>query len=108
MKRRKISIRSYFTIVAFLFLQCHSPDAVKSLSASTDSLYTPTAADVTTTATLADLQAGRSLYINNCGRCHGLYTPGSFSTSVIPNMAARAGLSTSQATQITKYVTRGK
>ncbi|MCK9411818.1 MAG: hypothetical protein M0Q53_05925 [Prolixibacteraceae bacterium] len=33
----------------------------------------PTTTDVSPSATLADLQAGRTLFINNCGRCHGIF-----------------------------------
>ncbi len=74
--------------------------------------YVPTAADATATATLADLQSGRTLFINNCDRCHNLpvpenYTPAQWRT-ILPNMTNRAGLSASEITLLTKYVTRGK
>ena len=91
---------------AILFTGCS-----KTLTTNADSLYVPTAADATSTATLADLQAGRTLFINDCGRCHSLYSPDSFSPaswkSIVPGMASRAGLSTTQASQVSKYVTRG-
>lgn len=32
-----------------------------------DSLYVPSASDVTNTATLAQLQSGRSIFVNKCG-----------------------------------------
>ena len=47
---------------------------------SSDSLYVPTTADVTSTATLAELQQGRTLYANSCGVCHGLYSPDNFTS----------------------------
>ena len=74
-------------------------------------LYVPTEADTTATASLKDLQAGRTLYINNCGSCHYLYSPDDFSSqswkSIIPTMAPRTSLSSSQVSQLTKYLTRG-
>ena len=86
--------------------------STKNLTTNADSLYVPTASDVTSSATLPDLQAGRSVFINSCGRCHTLYSPDNLSVAnwnaIIPNMASRAGLSASETAQVTKYVTRGK
>lgn len=76
----------------------------KTLNVSADSLYVPTATDATASATLADLQAGRNIYINNCGRCHTLYPIANVPSSVIPTMASRAGLSASETSQVTKYI----
>jgi mono/diheme cytochrome c family protein len=81
-------------------------------SSSGSSLYTPTSADVTATATLADLQQGRTLYMNNCNACHGLYspddyTPGQWKT-IISSMGPRTGLPASDITLINKYVSRGQ
>ncbi len=77
----------------------------------TSNIYTPVSSDATVNATLAELQEGRALYINNCGRCHSLYSPDDFSVStwktIIPVMAPRTGLDGSQVTLVTKYVTRG-
>ena len=96
-----------FAFIAFLFTGCS-----KSLTNNTDALYVPTTSDVTATATLADLQAGRTVFINNCGRCHNLYNPDSYSAAnwktIVPSMASRAGLSATETAQVTKYVTRGK
>ena len=84
----------------------------KNLTTNADSLYVPTASDVTSSATLPDLQAGRSVFINSCGRCHNLYSPDNFSSAswkaIVPNMASRAGLSSTETALVTKYVTRGK
>ncbi len=94
-------------ILAFAFAGCS-----KSLTNNTDALYVPSATDVTATATLADLQSGRSVFINNCGRCHSLYSPDNYSAAswktIVPNMASRAGLSATESLQVLKYVTRGK
>lgn len=81
-------------------------------SSGTGSLYTPTEADATTTATLADLQQGRTLYINNCGSCHSLYSPDDYNStqwkSIITSMGPKTGLSASNILLVSKYVSRGK
>lgn len=81
-------------------------------TSDTSSLYTPTSADVTANATLQELQQGRTLYINNCGRCHGLYPPENYSSmqwkSIMGSMAPKTGMSTSEIQLVTKYVCKGK
>jgi mono/diheme cytochrome c family protein len=112
MKDRKVSVEIMLATILFAALTVLLAACSKNLTTNTDSLYAPTAADVTASATLADLQAGRELFINNCGRCHNLYSPDSYAASnwktIVPGMASRAGLSSAQSSQITKYVTRGK
>jgi mono/diheme cytochrome c family protein len=80
--------------------------------ASTGDLYAPTSSDATTTATLAELQQGRTLYLNNCGRCHGLYSPDNYSAtqwkSIMSSMGPKTSMNSSEITLVTKYVTRGK
>jgi len=95
------------TVVTVFFVGC-----TKNLTNNTDSLYVPTSADVTASATLADLEGGRVIFINNCAKCHSYYSPDSYSAAnwktIIPNMASRAGLTSTQTTLVTKYATRGK
>lgn len=83
-----------------------------SKSSDTGNLYTPTSADVTASATLTDLQQGRTLYINNCGACHNLYSPDSYSVTqwknIMNSMAPKTSMTSSQDTLVLKYVTRGK
>ena len=78
----------------------------------TSNLYIPTPSDVSANATLDELNQGRTLYIDNCNRCHSLYTPESFSSSqwksVMNQMAPKTRLTTSEVTLVTKYVTKGK
>jgi cytochrome c2 len=78
----------------------------------TSSLYVPTSSDTTVNATLAELQQGRTLFINNCGACHSLYSPDSYSVSqwknIISQMAPRTSMTSSQVTLVTKYVCKGK
>jgi hypothetical protein len=75
-------------------------------------LYIPTASDVTATATLQELQDGRTLYMNNCGSCHSLYSPDDFSAnawnSIMSSMANKTRMSSSEVNLVKKYVTRGK
>jgi mono/diheme cytochrome c family protein len=79
--------------------------------ADTSSLYTPTSSNVTSTATLKELQQGRVLYINNCGQCHSLVSPDAYTPaqwrSVLPVMTPRTNMSASDVTLVTKYVTKG-
>jgi hypothetical protein len=78
---------------------------------STGSLYTPVSDDATPTASLEELQQGRTLYINNCGKCHDLYSPDDYSASqwrgIMPGMSQKTRMSTTEVTLVTKYVTRG-
>ena len=105
MKRLKL-IPVVFIVVLLLFTSCQKNTVVPD-----SSVYTPTATDATATATLAQLQQGRTLFVNNCGRCHGLPSPDSYSASnwniILANMVPRAGLSTSDAALVSKYVRRG-
>lgn len=79
---------------------------------STSALYTPTEADVTTAATLKELQEGRTLYINNCGSCHDLYSPDDLSISqwkmALAVMVTKTTLTSQQVILVSKYVSRGK
>jgi hypothetical protein len=79
---------------------------------STSELYTPTEADVTTIATLKELQEGRTLYINNCGSCHDFYSPDDLSITqwkmALAVMVTKTTLTSQQVILVTKYVTRGK
>jgi mono/diheme cytochrome c family protein len=77
---------------------------------TTGNLYTPTASDVTANATLTELQQGRTLYINNCGRCHGLPNPDDYTVtawkSIIPAMAPNTSMTSAEVTLVTKYECR--
>jgi hypothetical protein len=76
------------------------------------SLYVPTSADVTSTATLDELTQGRALYINNCASCHDLYSPDDFTATqwknIMGSMSMKTGMMSSQNTLVSKYVSRGK
>ena len=106
-----LKIRKAIFVPVIIVLAALSLNSCKK-NLSSDSLYTPTKVDVTSTATLADLQAGRSLFVAKCGACHQLYSPDSYSAaswkSIVPNMATRTNLSAAQISQVTKYVSRGK
>ena len=96
----------------FLFILLVFIAGCQKTSLDVSSLYTPTSTDVTANATLQELQQGRTLFINNCNRCHGLYSPDDFSASqwisILGTMAPRTGMSSSETLLVAKYVTRGK
>jgi hypothetical protein len=85
--------------------------ALSCKKSSTASLYMPASDDATSTATLEELQKGRTLYINNCGSCHDLYSPDDYSSSqwkgILSGMAPKTRMNTPEVTLVTKYVTRG-
>jgi hypothetical protein len=111
MRMNNLSGKFFRIVMPLAFTSILFAGCSKTLTTNQDSLYVPTAADATPTASLTDLQAGRTLFINSCGRCHSLYSPDSFSAtswkSIVPGMASRAGLSATQASEVSKYVTRG-
>jgi hypothetical protein len=102
---------SLFLVIA-LALALQASSCKKESSTTSEVLYVPTSSDVTENATLTELQNGRDLYINNCGGCHELYLPESFTPSrwrsILPNMTPRTSLSSTQVQLVTKYVTKGK
>jgi hypothetical protein len=112
MKMNILSGKIFRVLIPIVFASMLILGCSKSLTNNTDALYVPTAADATSTATLADLQAGRTVFINNCGKCHNYYSPDSYAAanwkSIVPIMASRAALSATETSQVTKYVTRGK
>ncbi len=107
MKKVKYRNLSILFVSMFVFISGCSKS-----NTDTSSLYTPTSADITANATLQELQQGRTLYINNCGACHGLYSPDNFTptqwVSYINIMAPNTSMSASEILLVTKYVTRGK
>jgi mono/diheme cytochrome c family protein len=106
---KKIKIYQFLLFIAVVLFITGS---CKKDLGSSSSLYTPTAADVTATATLAQLQQGRALYSSNCNSCHGLYIPENFTPaqwgSILNSMSPRTGMSSSQVLIVSKYVTKGK
>jgi hypothetical protein len=99
----------FILLVLLVFLSVIS---CKKDSAKTSALYVPSNQDVTSKATLQELQQGRVLYIDNCAQCHSLYSPDDFGASqwpgIISNMASKTGMSSSEVTLVKKYLTRGK
>lgn len=86
--------------------------AKSTVAPNSSSLYVPTKDDATANATLQELQQGRQLFIDNCGRCHNLYNPDSYTpsqwTSILNSMAPRTSLSAAQVELVKKYLTRGQ
>ena len=106
---KKINFRSLPVLAAAILVFTLS---CKKSNLGISSLYTPTSADITSTATLEELQQGRTLYINNCGSCHGLYSPDDYTStqwkSIMSSMGPKTGMSSSDKILVTKYVSRGK
>ncbi len=102
---QKFKIVGIISVGILLFVS-----SCKQTTVTTDALYIPVPADAT--ATLADLQQGRTIYANSCGQCHGLYSPDSYSASnwksILLNMAPKSGLTAAQTALVSKYVSRGK
>ena len=103
MKRSKYLLG--FTMMGISFLNACSKNDVSYL-------YTPTESDTTANATLSELQQGRTLYIDNCERCHNLYSPDDFSAAtwnnILAKMGPRTNMDQSQITLVKKYVSHGK
>jgi hypothetical protein len=59
-------------------------------------------------ATLQTLRTGYSLYTGNCGSCHDLYKPSSYTTSdwelILPKMGRKAELAASDVELIRRYL----
>ena len=74
-------------------------------------LYFPTDIDTTANATLDELKQGRELYINNCKRCHNLYSPDDFSSdqwnNILSTMGPKTAMSEPEVILVKKYVSRG-
>ena len=102
----KIKWLGLVIFISILGASCSKNDVVDN-----SSLYIPSSSDVTAKATLDELTQGRQLYIDNCGRCHGLYSPDDYSpsdwTSILRGMAPRTPMTSSEIQLVTKYVTRG-
>lgn len=97
--------------LAGLFLaSCADDDGVTTTGGN--NLYIPTDSDTTATASLADLQAGRTLYMNNCNSCHQLYSPDRFSANrwdgILSQMTPRTSMSPDEVALVAKYLKKGK
>jgi hypothetical protein len=103
--------RQFFLLLIMLVLFTLFGSCDKN-NVDTSSLYVLTSADVTANATLEELQQGRTLYVNNCSNCHGLYSPDKYSPtqwkSILSSMAPNTSMSASEVQLVTKYVCRGK
>lgn len=101
-------------MIGFFILICSSAliFSCSKTDTSSGNLYVPSASDVTANATLEELQQGRVLYINNCGVCHSLYSPDSYSATkwkiIMTGMSPKTDMNSLQVSLVTKYVSRGQ
>jgi cytochrome c5 len=102
-------MRNLFLVLVLCFV-CYLISCTKSDASA--SLYEPSLADTTATATLSQLKEGKSIYTGTCNACHQLYSPDAYTPAqwktIISKMATRTNLTAAQVTLVTKYVTRGK
>lgn len=58
--------------------------------------------------TLDELTKGRTVYVNNCGKCHALFKPTGFSEEkwkkIVPVMALKAKITEAEGDQVLKYM----
>jgi len=77
--------------------------------ACSQSLYIPAAGTVADESMIEELTVGRKLYIKQCGSCHNLYTPQTFSnekwSEEMVEMKKEAKISDQEAELILKYLT---
>ena len=75
-------------------------------------LYVPTEANLTQGTSLKDLQDGREIYSNRCGRCHWLHAPEKYSPdqwkTYLNKMRKRAKLNDAEYSLVEKYVNKGR
>ena len=75
-------------------------------------LYIPGKDNVTLGSDLAELQAGRKLYVNKCGSCHTLILPEKHTAAQWPGMEtrmeARSKITPGESKLILKYLLKGK
>ncbi len=101
----------YFYLIVISVVIFLAISSCSKKSTDTSGLYIPTNADVTTNATLQELEQGRDLYINNCNSCHSLFSPDAYTPvqwkSIMNSMGPRTTMSASEILLVGKYVTRG-
>jgi cytochrome c5 len=78
----------------------------------TSALYIPTEKQVSNSVTLAELQAGRRLYIDKCSSCHALYLPQKYTSRDwhhwVNKMAPKAKVDSAEREKILNYVLKGQ
>ena len=98
-------IRSGLVLSLLVAFSCTKSDV-------TSNLYVPSEADVTSNATLEELQQGYDLYVANCNSCHVLYSPDSYSpkewSNILTSMAPRTRMNSNEVDLVKKYLTRGQ
>ncbi|MBP6516219.1 MAG: hypothetical protein KA242_04150 [Chitinophagales bacterium] len=79
---------------------------------TTSKFYTPSDVNVSSTATLDELNQGRALLMEKCGQCHGIPAPRKHDAEgwkpTMASMQVKAQISDAQRELIYKYLTSEK
>lgn len=94
-----------FAILAVILYSC----AAKSTAPTAEAKPTPAPATAGPTVMTAELAEGKSLYDNNCAKCHRLYKAEEFSKEewkpIVARMAKKSHLDEIQGQKIYNYIT---
>ena len=103
---KKVIVIFSVVAVSIGMIKC-SPKANKATTATSTETKPATTA-VAATATAEQIEAGHTLYTNNCGKCHGLKEPANYNkeswTKILKSMIPKAKLSADDGTLVTAYV----
>ncbi len=87
-----------------MFAQC----AKKMNPSAKEKAKTETAVVAPKPATPEEMAAGKTVFTDNCGKCHKLRQPGEFTTNkwehILPSMTKKAKLTPAQSASVTAYV----
>jgi hypothetical protein len=82
------------------------------LSQCAPKFYTPAEANITASATLEELNKGKTLLMDKCGSCHGAPSPRKHDSSgwvtTLDNMQPKAKINDAEKALIFKYLTSEK
>jgi mono/diheme cytochrome c family protein len=96
------------TVLALAVLACHRKTAAGPSAADKAAIEEKAKADAAAAAHAELVTQGKTVFTNNCGKCHGLkntadYTPERWQ-NILKSMIPKAKLNDVQAQQVTAYV----
>jgi mono/diheme cytochrome c family protein len=93
---KKFTRLALAAVISFIFWQCST-------------LYKPDATKVPAGVTYDQLVQGRQLYVDNCGKCHGLHKPSEYDAAgwnkVMDKMQPKANINNDQRSLVMAYLT---